>query len=139
MTCSEVIKKYKLYPEPWRSKLLKLRELIFATAEKNQHIDGLIESLKWGEPSYTPRQKNIGTSLRLSWSKKKPHQYGIYVPCQSNLIAQYQLMFGETLNYEGKRGLIFYEKDRLPKKTIEACIHMALNYHLNKKTIRHKF
>ncbi len=116
------------FPEKPRGKLLELRELIFETADRLSGIKSLAEVLKWGEPSYVPQPKT-GTTVRIAWKKKAPEQYALYVPCQTSLVAIYQSLFGDDLNYEGKRAVVFPLNRRLPKLKIRKCIELALTYH----------
>jgi hypothetical protein len=49
---------FKEYPPAYRKKLLILRELVLSTAKENiNQIGEVIETLKWGEPSYLPLKK----------------------------------------------------------------------------------
>jgi len=67
-----VAKKFREYPPEYRKKLLHFRGIILKTS-KDAQIGNLIETLKWGEPSYLPAVKT-GTTIRISWLKSKPEQ-----------------------------------------------------------------
>ena len=129
----DVAETFTDYPMEFREKLLILREIILKVAKNTPQIGELIETLKWGEPSYLPEEKNIGTTVRIHWLKTKPDQYGIYFNCQTNLIEQFKKRYGNKFSYEGKRALIFKIDDELNLKNISDCVSIALTYHLNKK------
>ncbi|MGH1469223.1 MAG: DUF1801 domain-containing protein [Bdellovibrionales bacterium] len=127
-----VEQKFSEYPIAFRSKLLLLRELIFEVARENKSTIGEIEeALKWGEPSYLPVLKKVGTTVRINWLKSKPDQYGIYFHCRTNLIEKFKLIYGDKFIYEGNRAIIFRKKNLVPKKELKQCILMALTYHLD--------
>ena len=125
----EVAAVYAGYPAPARRRLLALRDLILATAESRQ-IGTIRECLKWGEPAYLTEG---GTTIRLAWSAKRPKQYGLYVNCQTDLIAGFRDQFGATFTYEGNRGLIFNMGETPPRDALATCIAAALTYHRRKK------
>jgi len=128
----EVAAVYAGYPAPARRRLLSLRDLILSTAESRQ-IGALDECLKWGEPAYLTTSSS-GTTIRLAWSAKRPRQYGLYVNCQTDLIATWRDQFGGTFTYEGNRGLIFGLDETPPQDALKTSITAALTYHRRKKS-----
>ncbi len=120
------------YPPFFRKRLMALRSLILKTAKSLPEIGELEETLKWGEPSYLPKKKNIGTTVRIHWLESKPHQYALYFNCQTNLILKYKKKYPHLFNYEGNRAVVFTKDDELPVKALKDCIAMALTYHLKK-------
>ncbi len=121
---------FQSYPPGFKKKLIELRSLILKTAKEAIPDELLVETLKWGEPSYLWHKKNIGTTIRIHWQNSKPDQCGIYFHCQTNLIYKFKKKFGDKFNYEGNRAIIFKSKDKLPLKELKECIAMALMYHL---------
>ena len=69
------------YPAEVQEKLLFLRELIFRTAEEDQSIGLLEETLKWGEPSYLTPITKSGSTVSIDWKKSNEGQYAIYFKC----------------------------------------------------------
>ncbi|OED38433.1 hypothetical protein AB833_19840 [Chromatiales bacterium (ex Bugula neritina AB1)] len=123
---AEVAAVYQSLPVAKRKKLLQLRDLIFETAADNPELGEVEESLKWGEPSYvTPK----GSAVRLAWQSKKPDCYGLYFHCQSNLIETFRELYPDELTFDGKRAIVFHEKDVVPVEIVRHCIFLALNYH----------
>ena len=129
---SQVEDTFKEYPPDYRGKLLGLRKLIFAVADQIPEVGELKESLKWGEPSYEPLEKNIGSAVRIHWLKTKPDQFGIYFNCNTNLLERIQAKYPDQFNVEEKRALIFKWDDDLPLQILQDCIAMSLTYHLHK-------
>ncbi len=123
---------FESYPPKYRNQLLELRDLIFKAANEIAEIDEIIETLKWGEPSYLPKKKKVGTTIRIHWLKSKPDQIGIYFNCQTNMITKIKRRYGSMFRYEGKRGLIFLDNEVIPLEEVESCITMALTYYLSK-------
>jgi len=122
------------YPDAIRSRVMMLRELIFATAAGDPRIGPLTESLKWGEPAYLPKTPRIGTTVRIAWKKVAPHQFGMYVHCQTNLVDTFRSLFPDQLKFDGNRAVISDEDGSIRENAMAFCISAALAYHLNKKS-----
>jgi len=114
------------YPDFVRDKMLKLRELVIETADEEDTITILEETLKWGEPSYLTK---IGSTIRMDWKSKSPKQYAMYFQCTSRLVETFKLIFKNTFDYEGKRAIVFQIDDELPIDELRYCIKAALTYH----------
>jgi hypothetical protein len=118
------------YPQPYKRKLLKLRELIFDIAESTKEIGELEEAIKWGEPSYVTSKTKSGSTIRLAWKPKYPDQYAIYFNCKTTLVDSFKQTYGYLFNYEGNRSIVFSKDDEIPEAELGACIKVALTYHL---------
>ena len=123
------------YPPLFRKKLKSIRKLIFELEKTLPEVEGLDETLNWGEPSYRAKKKGVGTTVRIHWLKSRPNQFGIYFNCQTTLISKYKKKYPGMFKYEGKRAIIFDKDEKVPSKEIQNCISMALTYHLDKKRI----
>lgn len=110
-----------------RQKLLVLRALIFAAGEV---LGNVTESLKWGQPSYDVGKD--GTPIRLG-PGKAPNSYGFFVHCQTDLIAQFEALYGDQLNYAGSRSVWFETSAELPRDIVIHCLKLALTYHARKR------
>ncbi len=143
-----VRKKFESYPSDIRPKLEFLRSLILEVAHNTDCVGEIEEMLKWGEPAYITLPKWIetkaggrkkikasGTTLRIDWKPKKPHQYAIYVNCKTNLIDSYNSLFPGLFVFEGSRALVFELEQDIPEEELRVCIQMALTYHLKKTQI----
>lgn len=119
-----VKQKFETYPDEVTESLLVIRSLIINTANEYGIAD-LIETLKWGEPSYISK---IGSTIRYDWKPKFPNEYRIYFHCQTTLVDTFKEVYGNTFEYEGNRALIFKLGDDVPTKELSHCISMALRY-----------
>lgn len=126
----KVQEKFDSFPQPYKDKLLALRELIIHTAEEIG-IEKLEETLKWGEPSYLTKD---GSTLRLNMVKKVENTYALYFKCTSNLIPTIREIYRNSLVYENNRAIYLdvHEK-QLPLQELKVAIAMALRYHKLKK------
>ncbi len=122
----EVNSKFQSYPNEIRPKLDYLRSLIIETATENESIKTLEETLKWGEPSYLTKK---GSTLRIDWKTKTPHQYAMYFKCTSKLVPTFKEVYGDLFSYENDRAILFGLEDEIPVKELKDCIDMALTYH----------
>ena len=118
--------KFASYSPVVRKKLLSLRQLIIETAKEIPGIKTIEETLKWGEPSYI---SNIGSTIRIDWKAKAPDQYAIYFKCTSLLVSTFRAVYGDSLNYEKNRAILFSMDEVIPKAKIKPCIAAALQYH----------
>lgn len=126
ITDPKVAEVFANYPDFVRDKMQLLRELIFETAKEVEGVSILEETLKWGEPSFMSKN---GSTLRIDWKIKKPHQYAMYFKCTSRLVETFKLVFDAKFNYEGKRAIIFQLDEKIPTKDLKKCIKAALTYH----------
>jgi hypothetical protein len=129
---AEVAAKFNAYPPNVHPKLLALRELVFEAAAGVAAIGEIEESLKWGEPAYTTRNK-AGSTVRLDWKKKDPDHYAMYFNCQTNLIETFRTLFPNDFKFEGSRALVFSLEDALPRDSLAICVVASLTYHLAKR------
>lgn len=117
---------FENYPDFVYSQMQQLRKLVITTAKATEGITKLEETLKWGEPSFVTKQ---GSTLRMDWKAKNPEQYALYFQCTSRLVTTFKDLFGEALQFEGKRAIIFPLQEKLPEDIIKQCIKAALRYH----------
>jgi len=124
---------FDAYPPGIRSRLLRLRALIYQTAAEIEGVGELEETLKWGEPAYLTAKSGSGTTIRIHRRKACADQYALYVHCQTNLIDTFRSRFPDILQFEGNRAIVFLLQDELPIEPLRACIAMALTYHQKKR------
>lgn len=110
---------------------MQLRGLIFEVVAENSAIGDIEETLKWGQISYLPVKRRVGTTIRIDQVKNR-EQFALYVPCSTNLLDRYRSIFADTFEYEGDRAIILNLEDDLPEDALKACIELALTYHLKK-------
>ncbi|NHE59819.1 DUF1801 domain-containing protein [Cyclobacterium plantarum] len=117
---------FERYPDPVREKMARLRELVIETAEETEGVDELVETLKWGEPSFLTKN---GSTIRMDWKTKTPEQYALYFQCSSRLVDTFRMVFDRTFHYEGNRAIIFAINQQIPVPELKECIKAALRYH----------
>ncbi len=124
--------KFDAYPSVPRKRLLALRELVFRVAGATHGVGKIEESLKWGEPTYTTRNK-AGSPFRMDWKDNAPNQYAMYFHCQTSLVEMFKTLFPKDFGFDGNRALILPLSDTLPQDELAICIAAALTYHLKKR------
>lgn len=117
---------FESYPKEISAKLKLLRQLILDTASGIDGLKKLVETVKWGEPSYLTKN---GSTIRLGWKSSIPDRFSIYFICTTGLVDTFKLVHGDIFNYEGNRAIHFTLADEVPAEPMKACIGMALNYH----------
>src|SRR6185436_187895 len=75
---------FEIYPPRLREALLALRGLILAVASE-AGVE-VVETLKWGQPSYLPARPRVGTTVRIDALKGSADGYAMYVHCQTTLM-----------------------------------------------------
>jgi hypothetical protein len=120
------------YPKTIRSRLMGLRQLIFATAAETDGVGKIEETLKWGQPSYLTKNSGSGTTIRIDALKNEPGKYAMFVHCQTDLVAQFRELYPRTFQYEGNRSLVFDVERKVPKPALRHFIALALTYRRRK-------
>lgn len=126
-----VAAKFEAYPPKARAALLALRALVFETARATPGVDGIQETLKWGEPAYLTTNR-AGTTVRMDYKPKHPDRCALYFHCQTNLVESFRAAFGDALTYEGNRAVVLRLDDPPPEGLLRECLRAALTYHLRK-------
>ncbi len=125
----EVAEVFASYPDKCRDRLLHLRRLVFDVAQETPGVGELVETLKWGVPAYLTVNPKSGTTIRLE-GKRQGGSCGLYVHCQTDLIARCREIYPLIFVFEGNRGLIFDAGKEVPEAPLRHFIAMALTYHL---------
>ncbi|MBR3119959.1 MAG: DUF1801 domain-containing protein [Lactococcus lactis] len=118
------------YEEPYKSKLLEIRELIFTTAEMNPEVGKLTESIKWGQPTYSTLETKSGTPIRID--RFGDSDVAIFFNCHTVLVDYFREIFSRELNFSKNRAIIVNPLQNLPIDKLEFCISSALVYHKEK-------
>lgn len=130
---TEVTAVFERYPKPIREKLLELRQMVLETAAATPGVGEIVESLKWGQPSYLTVRPKSGTPIRLDAHDVAQGQIGLYVHCQTSLIDTFRQRY-PNLTYEGNRAIILDAHSQFPNEALRDCIALALAYHQTKKS-----
>ncbi len=92
------------YPQAMRKQVLRLRQIVFEAAAESEGVAAVEETLKWGEPSYLTKG---GSTIRMDWKQKSPHQYARYFNCNTSLVATFKALYGGPLRSRGTGPLYF--------------------------------
>ncbi|MGJ8723702.1 MAG: DUF1801 domain-containing protein [Roseibacillus sp.] len=109
--------------------MLAIRDLVFMTAQRMGFEQDLVESLKWGEPSYTCPQ---GSTLRIDWKEKAADYYRMFFHCQTNLVETFRKLYPQDFYYEGNRAIRVLATSEPDLGKLAHCVELSLNYHLVK-------
>lgn len=120
---------FNTYPKEVKPQLLYLRELVLEVAKEVNGLEKLEETLKWGEPSYLTEH---GSTLRMDWKPKSPHQYAMYFQCSSRLVSTFKTIYKNEFKFEGNRAILFELDNKIPEAELKHCILLALTYHKRK-------
>ena len=114
------------YPVNIRVRMYALRDLIYTTASKIGVVNTLVETLKWGEPSYLSES---GSTVRIGWKQNEPQSYRMYFHCQTKLVETFREIYTKNFVFEGNRAIRF-ELSAVPDLLrLESCVEAALTYH----------
>ena len=119
-------------PLPQRGTLLSLRDLIFEVAAAHPRVGQLEEALRWGEPAYLTPQTKSGSTIRLGVDKASG-KAALFFNCNTHLVEQFRLQFGDELTYSKTRAVLIDAADALPVAPLRLCIASALLYHTRAK------
>ena len=114
------------YPEAMRKKMLQLRQIVPDTAAETEGVAAVEETLKWGEPSFLTKG---GSTIRMDWKAKSPHQYALYFNCNTSLVDTFNALYESVFTFAGNRAIVFRETDELPVDALKHCVTLALRYH----------
>lgn len=120
---------FNSYPTLVRKPLLKVRDIIFATARETRGVGELIETLKWGQPAYLPGKQRTGTTIRVDALKGSAAKYAVFFHCQTTLISTFRELYANDFSFQGNRAIVLSAGDELPLNAFKHCVAMALTYH----------
>lgn len=121
---------FDAHPTAVRDRLLALRRLILETAGDTPGVGRIVETLKWGQPSYLTEAPKSGTPVRLGAVRSHPEEAALFVHCGTSLIETYDSLYGDTLRFEGRRAVLIPPEGPLAEDALRHCIALALTYHL---------
>ncbi len=120
-------------PDHLRPTLLALRDLILETVADLPRTHPLLETLKWGQPSYLPQRPRVGSTIRLGATKDGSHA-ALFFHCQTSIISDFRAGPGADadLGYDGNRAILLDPARDLPRDLLRLPIRHALTYHLKR-------
>ena len=87
-------------PAASRAALLALRALIFDTADAIGPHATLLETMKWGEPTYLPVKPRVRTTLLLN-TLKSGAGYALHFPCTTTLADTFRALYARHAENPG--------------------------------------
>lgn len=114
------------YAGPLKIDLMRLRQLVLDTATENPVIGLIEETTKWGEPSYAPAKKGIGSSVRIGL--RPDGRISMNFICHTGLVGRFREIYGDRLMFEGNRTIVINPASPLPLDELRHCVAMALTY-----------
>ncbi|WP_394690530.1 DUF1801 domain-containing protein [Hoeflea sp.] len=112
-----------------------LKALILDVAARTPEIGTLEESLKWGEQSFTPAKRNVGSSVRIA--PRGNGDVALMFICHTNLVEEFRGLYPDGLGFEGNRAIVISPGADLDQAALEHCIALALTYKLRKRNKSH--
>jgi hypothetical protein len=109
----------------------ELKALILEVAARTPEIGPLEESLKWGERSFTPARRNVGSSVRIA--PRRNGDVALMFICHTNLVEEFRGLYPEALAFEGNRAIVLSKGADADRAALEHCIALALTYKLRKR------
>lgn len=116
---------FAAYPAAVRTQLLEIRQLILEVAAHTDGVGPLLETLKWGQPSYLTEVSKSGTTVRID--QFDASRVAVLVNCQTSLIDSFRTVFPE-LEYSRNRAVLFSATSALPHDQLELFLENALTY-----------
>ncbi|MFN3130531.1 DUF1801 domain-containing protein [Roseibium sp.] len=120
-------------PPEIRDGLLELRRLIFETAAETDGTGKVVETLKWGQPSYLTEKPKSGTTIRIAKDGSELGDIALYVSCNTSLVSEWRGLFPDLI-FGGDRSLHLSLGKPMPLPQLRQMIRMALTYHSRKKS-----
>ena len=114
-----------------RDTLLDMRALIHDVARHTEAVGEITETLKWGEPSYTPARPRIGSSVRLGVARSG--QPALFFICHGGLVDRFREIYGNELEFEGNRAILLPQGTQPNDDALRHCIALALTWHIARR------
>ena len=124
---AEIWAVFESWPEPARSGLIRLRDLILAEAARLPEIGPVTEALRWGQPAFLTLDTGSACSLRLGLAKGR--DFALFVHCRTDLIATFRAGPGAEARTEGTRAILFRDPAEIDDDALAFLIRRALTWH----------
>jgi len=123
---------FATYPKDALEIALCLRDLIYEVAAATSEVGRLVETLKWGQPSYLTPETKSGSTLRIGLAKGGG--VAIFAHCATDIIGTYAANFGNLDRIEGNRAVVFRHANEIVPERLRLLVHHGLTYHLRQAT-----
>ncbi|MEL6202698.1 MAG: DUF1801 domain-containing protein [Pseudomonadota bacterium] len=109
----------------------ELRSLIMQAAAAAPEIGTVVETLKWGQPSFASGKPNIGSSVRIE--QRDNGHFALMFICTSGVVDEFREIYPDQLEFEGNRAISIPAGDLENKAELKHCIQLALTSRLRKR------
>lgn len=127
----DVKRAFESLPSSHKPYAYQLRDLVWQVADDMDLGCEVVETLKWGEPSYLPAKPKIGSTLRIG--QFDDTYIALYFNCQTMLVENFRSMFGGDVEYSKNRAVLFNVTEPLPESIVKTCATRTFRYHLDKR------
>lgn len=124
---------FDAWPPERRGDLLALRNLILEAASEADRIGDVVETLKWGQPSYLPKRPRTGSTVRIDILKDDPVHYAMFFHCQTSLVSTFRDIYPDEFRFQGNRALLLRHGGTIPGEAVRHCAALAFTYHLDRR------
>lgn len=121
---------FDAFPRNQRDTLLQLRDVVYEAAGDIDEIGELVETLKWGQPSYLPSRPRVGSTVRLGGFRDDVSRVAMFFHCQTRLVETFREIYRDQFNFEGNRAISIPVSEPLAVDALRHCVAMGLTYHL---------
>jgi len=115
------------------ARLRAIRRLILDSADELPEVSGIVETLKWGQPSYLTEGSKTGNTIRIDGRKDSDDACAMYFHCGTDMVETCRRHYPDDFVYEGNRALVMSATDPLPEDALRHCIKLALTYHIRRR------
>ncbi len=105
--------------------------MIAMAAEETRGVGAIAETVKWGNPSFTPEKPKIGSSVRLE--NRAGGDMALMFICHTGLVDEFREIYADVLTFEGNRAIVLRANEKLPENELRHCVALAFTYHLRKR------
>ncbi|WP_300031186.1 hypothetical protein [uncultured Roseobacter sp.] len=116
------------WPAPARRAFEDIRTTVLDAASEVPDLR-VVETLKWGEPSWLPENRRTGSTLRAAWKPALPDQISLFVNCNSAISATILEIYPTAFVYGRNRALRMPLSAPLPTEAIAHCAVLTLTWH----------
>ncbi|OCW57097.1 hypothetical protein [Hoeflea olei] len=107
------------------------KALIEGVAARTPGVGALEESVKWGEQSFAPVRRNVGSSVRIA--PRGNGELALMFICHTHLVDEFRSLYPDALEFEGNRAIVVRSSGPTDLAALEHCIALALTFKLRKR------
>lgn len=123
---------YNRYEGQMAKAILSMRDMILDVAQNTDGVGSIVETVKWGQPSFVTEMPKSGSTIRIDVVKDSNTEYALYFICNTHLVDRFREIYPDTFNYQGNRAILFALGEDVSNAELRHCIAMALTHHLKR-------